>query len=426
MSRSSTTPRRRLRNRLMLAFAGFTVLVAAVFALYLVLFVYAVEDQLFETMLDREVAAQQAYHAEHGEWTAPRDGFMSIVASAAALPDGIADVLREEPRRREFSGSQGRHYHLRALEAADTTEPAWLVAEVSSLLVVRPMRAQILQLLAWSGVAMVALALLLGGWLARRTTAPLSRLADAVGDATPERLPPGFAAGFPDDEVGVVARRLDDLIARVRDFVEREREFTRDASHELRTPLTVIRTATERLGMEAGLSDGARRHLDHIAQSARQLEQTVVLLLSLAREQTSTEAALSIPVLPVLERVIVEQSLLLEQKPVEVQVDVAGDVFTTLPATVLGILLSNLVGNAFAHTREGRIVIDMEGRTLRIANPGGDVREDDFEPFVKGGDSNGFGLGLSIVRRLCERHGIALRIDGVSGQTVARLALPVA
>ena len=426
MSQSSTTPRRRLRNHLMLAFAGFTVLVAAVFALYLVLFVYAVEDQLFETMLDREVAAQQAYHAEHGEWTAPRDGFMSIVATAAALPDGIADVLREEPRRREFSGSQGRHYHLRALEATGTAEPAWLVAEVSSLLVVRPMRAQILQLLAWSGVAMVALALLLGGWLARRTTAPLSRLADAVGDATPERLPPGFAAGFPDDEVGVVARRLDDLIARVRDFVEREREFTRDASHELRTPLTVIRTATERLGMEAGLSDGARRHLDHIAQSARQLEQTVVLLLSLAREQTSTEAALSIPVLPVLERVIVEQSLLLEQKPVEVQVDVAGDVFTTLPATVLGILLSNLVGNAFAHTREGRIVIDMEGRTLRIANPGGDVREGDFEPFVKGGDSNGFGLGLSIVRRLCERHGIALRIDGVSGQTVARLALPVA
>ena len=426
MSQSSTTPRRRLRNRLMLAFAGFTVLVAAVFALYLVLFVYAVEDQLFETMLDREVAAQQAYHAEHGEWTAPRDGFMSIVANAAALPDSIAGVLREEPRRREFSGSQGRHYHLRALEAADTAEPAWLVAEVSSLLVVRPMRAQILQLLAWSGVAMVALALLLGGWLARRTTAPLSRLADAVGDATPERLPPGFAAGFPDDEVGVVARRLDDLIARVRDFVEREREFTRDASHELRTPLTVIRTATERLGMEASLSDGARRHLDHIAQSARQLEQTVVLLLSLAREQTSTEAALSIPVLPVLERVIVEQSLLLEQKPVEVQLDVGGDVFTTLPATVLGILLSNLVGNAFAHTREGRIVIDMEGRTLRIANPGGDVREGDFEPFVKGGDSNGFGLGLSIVRRLCERHGIALRIDGVSGQTVARLALPVA
>ena len=422
---TSRLPRRRLRNRLMLAFAGFTVLVATVFALYLLLFVYAVEDQLFETMLDREVAAQQAYHREHGRWTTPRDGFMSVVATTSALPDGIGDVLRAEPRRREVAGADGRHYHLRPLRSpAADVPPAWLVAEVSTLLVVRPMRAQILQLLAWSGIAMVALALLLGGWLARRTTAPLSRLADAVGDATPERLPPGFAAGFPDDEVGVVARRLDDLIARVRDFVEREREFTRDASHELRTPLTVIRTATERLGMEPGLSDAARRHVDHIAQSSLHLEQTVALLLSLAREQTSTEAALSVPVLPLLERVIVEQSPLLEHKPVEVQVDVATDVVATLPATVLNILLSNLVGNAFAHTRDGRIVIDMEDRTLRIANPGHGVREEDFAPFAKGADSHGFGLGLSIVRRLCERHGIALRIDGVSGQTVARLTLP--
>nr|WP_298130411.1 HAMP domain-containing sensor histidine kinase [uncultured Pseudoxanthomonas sp.] len=422
---TSRLPRRRLRNRLMLAFAGFTVLVATVFALYLLLFVYAVEDQLFETMLDREVAAQQAYYREYSRWTTPRDGFMSVVATTSALPDGIGDVLRAEPRRREVAGADGRHYHLRPLRAPAAGEPpVWLVAEVSTLLVVRPMRAQILQLLAWSGFAMVALALLLGGWLARRTTAPLSRLADAVGDATPERLPPGFAAGFPDDEVGVVARRLDDLIARVRDFVEREREFTRDASHELRTPLTVIRTATERLGMEPGLSDAARRHVDHIAQSSLHLEQTVALLLSLAREQTSTEAALSVPVLPLLERVIVEQSPLLEHKPVEVQVDVATDVVATLPATVLNILLSNLVGNAFAHTCDGRIVIDMEDRTLRIANPGHGVREEDFAPFAKGADSHGFGLGLSIVRRLCERHGIALRIDGVSGQTVARLTLP--
>jgi signal transduction histidine kinase len=128
----------------------------------------------------------------------------------------------------------------------------------------------------------------------------------------------------------------------------------------------------------------------------------------------------------VLERVVVEQSPLLERKLVEVQVDVGGDVFAALPAAVLNILLSNLVGNAFAHTREGRIVIDMEDRTLRVSNPGGDVQERDFAPFAKGGDSTGFGLGLAIVRRLCERHGIALRIDAVSDQTIARLSLPAA
>ena len=213
----SRLPRRRLRNRLMLAFAGFTVLVATVFALYLLLFVYAVEDQLFETMLDREVAAQQAYYREHGRWTTPRDGFMSVVATTSALPDGIGDVLRAEPRRREFAGADGRHYHLRPLRSTTAdVPPAWLVAEVSTLLVVRPMRTQILQLLAWSGIAMVALALLLGGWLARRTTAPLSRLADAVGDdpllvrlcASPARPVKARVGGLSVAEKALLARYI--------------------------------------------------------------------------------------------------------------------------------------------------------------------------------------------------------------------------
>ena len=91
---------------------------------------------------------------------------------------------------------------------------------------------------------------------------------------------------------------------------------------------------------------------------------------------------------------------------------------------VLNVLLSNLVGNAFAHTREGRVVIGMDDDTLRISNPGSGVRDEDYAAFAKGEASQGTGLGLSIVRRLCERHGIDLRIDGTPGQTVSRLRLP--
>jgi signal transduction histidine kinase len=420
---ASTLPRRRLRNRLMLVFAGFTLLLAALFGLYALLFVYTVEDRLFDTLLEREAAAQAAHYATHGRWSPPRNGFMAVVERTDALPDGIGDVLGEEPARREFAGTRGRHYHLRALDPPAPAPRAWLVAEVSGLLAVRPMRSEMLQLLAWTGAIAVALALLVGGWLARRTTAPLSRLAEAVGDATPERLPPHFAAGFPDDEVGLLARRLDDLIARIRAFVEREREFTRDASHELRTPLTVIRAASERLSATPGLGADARASVDHIGQSAAHLEQTIALLLALAREQEPPAAAPDTPVLAVLERVVVEQSPLLEGKPVEVGVDVAGDLTSTLPAPVLQVLLANLVGNAFAHTRAGRIAITGDGDALRIANPGAAVAEHDFAPFAKGEDSAGFGLGLAIVRRLCERHAIELRFEHGEDGTVAHLPL---
>ncbi|WP_447940589.1 sensor histidine kinase [Pseudoxanthomonas mexicana] len=422
---ASLVPHRRLRNRMMLVFAAFTLVLAALFGLYTLLFVYTVEDQLFDTLLEREAATQRDHYATHGRWSPPRNGFMSVVERRDDLPDGIGRVLREEPARREFAGANGRHYHLLALDPPAPATRAWLVAEVSGLLAVRPMRGEMLHLLAWTGAIAVVLALLLGGWLARRTTAPLSRLADAVGEATPERLPPHFAADFPDDEVGLLARRLDDLIARVRAFIDREREFTRDASHELRTPLTVIRAASERLSADTTLSADARASVEHIGQSASHLEQTVALLLALAREQPALPTA-STPVtrvLPVLERVVVEQSPLLEGKHVQVAVEVPADLTSTLTVPVLQVLLANLIGNAFAHTREGDVVIVADGDALCISNPGHAVREGDFAPFAKSEDSTGFGLGLSIVRRLCERHAIDLRFESNADGSTARLRL---
>ena len=76
---ASPLPRRRLRNRLMLVFAGFTLLLAMLFGLYALLFVYTVEDRLFDTLLEREAAAQQAHYAAHGRWSPPRNGFMAVV-----------------------------------------------------------------------------------------------------------------------------------------------------------------------------------------------------------------------------------------------------------------------------------------------------------------------------------------------------------
>lgn len=420
---ATTRPHRQLRHRLMLAFAGFALFVAALYGFYVVLFVYLVEDRFFNDLLQQEARAQLAHHAANGDWTRPRLHFVTVHVDPATLPDGLGTSLADEPSRREFPGNDGRHYHLQKLEPPAPAAPAWLVAEVSQQLAVRPMRGGILRWLGWSSLLVLSLALLLGAWLARRTTAPLSRLAALVDEATPSLLPAGFSGDFPDDEVGTLARALERMIVRVDDFVAREREFTRDASHELRTPLAVIRSACERLATRDGLDIESRRQLDHVLQSARQLEQTVATLLALARERHAAETASEVSVLPLLERVIVDQAPLLEGRAVEVRLNVAADTKAYLPETVLHIVLSNLVGNAFAHTCTGEVVIDVDGPWLRIANPGSGIAEAGFRPFVKGDASAGFGLGLAIVRRLGERHDIGLRFDTDGEGTVARLGL---
>lgn len=419
-----TAPVHRLRNRLMLAFAVFALAVASLFGLYVAVFVYSVEDRFFEAMLEQEARQQLEQRATRGTWSPPRNAFMTMHDSPATFPADLKVAFNAEPWRREIAGTEGRHYHLRALQPGGSGAPGWLVAEVSQQLVVRPMRRQILALLAWSGVAVVVVAVLAGAWLARRTTRPLSKLAALVDDMAPARLPVGFAADFPDDEVGVLARGLDRLSGQVRAFVAREHAFTRDASHELRTPLAVIRSAIEQLAHEPGLSAAGRLQLDHVQQSARHLEQTVITLLTLAREENVERDATPLAVLPVLEQVVVEQAALLEGKPVAVRVDVPGDARLTVPGPVLHMLLANLVGNAFAHTRAGEVHIDVAAGRLRIRNtaPAGDP-DTIVRPFAKGEGSAGFGLGLAIVHRLCDRFAIDLRIEGTEHATVASFSV---
>lgn len=233
----------RLRTRLMLAFGGFSLLATSLFSLYGLAFAYTVEDEFFESMLKEESARQRAQYAQTGAWAAISDPSMQLYSRPEAFPEEVLAKYLAEPTRREFSGDAGRHFHLQSIQA-ETQDgravSAWLLAEVSQKLVFRGMRGIVFEILGYSALVLLSAALLLAWWLARSATQPLSKLASLMAQIEPDKLPLQLPNNLDRDEVGVLSRGLNDLVLRIRQFVAREQEFTRDASHELRTPLSVI------------------------------------------------------------------------------------------------------------------------------------------------------------------------------------------
>ena len=411
-----------LHRRWMLALALFTLAVTALFGLFAMAFVYTVEDRFFERLLQQEAQAQRAHRSAHGRWGPTGADFLAVHENASSLPPEVAQVLAQEPGRRELAGRDGRHYHVLPLEAPGRAP--WLVAEVSQQLVVRPIRGELLGWLAGWGLAMVALALGLGGWLARRVSRPLETLARRVATAVP--APHSAAAATPaqpnqpaTDEAAEVARAFDALLARTHDFIAREQAFTREASHELRTPLAVLQLGIQRLQGDTALPAGAQAALATLWAATQWMQQTVEALLALAREtERGAMAHAPVALLPLVEQWVLAHAAWLDTQALTLDLQLDRQARLALPAPVLQLVLASLLGNAFTHGRAGgRVTVAFDGQALCIENPSrnGDTPAGEEAP------RSGHGFGLALVQRLLGAAGGQLQFEQANGLTRARV-----
>ncbi|CAG1018833.1 Sensor protein BasS [Burkholderiaceae bacterium] len=420
--------RPRMQRRLMLVFAAFTLAVVSVMGALSMAFVYVVEDEFFDELLQAEEARQRAHHRAHGSYTAPALPFVRVHERGEALPPDLAALHVRQPGRREVAGADGRHYHLRPLSEDGTV----LVAEVADQLVVRGMRTELLQWLLAATVGLTLLALMLAAWLSRRTSKPLATLARRVACSTPNTLPEDLAQGLDHDEIGELARHLDELHRRTGAFIEREQGFTADVGHELRTPLAVIAVVAGRLEAQATAEQQSLVRALHAA--AWQLQQTVELMLALAREAPlSPHSPEEHRLLPMLEQLLLAHAPLLDREGVQVTLEVPADLTRPWSPALTQLLVGNLLANAIAHRQSPLVHIHADANVLQVCNasdpPPAAVLEHDSgigARGIKGAASLGLGHGLSIVRRLAERHALRLDLVHRDGRTCAILGAAVA
>jgi signal transduction histidine kinase len=309
---------------------------------------------------------------------------------------------------------------------------------------------QVGRLAFWFGFVPLILVLLIiyiTTWLtyraSRRALSPVIALAKVVREwdpkhPDPDLLDPRHLSRDPDGEVEVLARALHGYASRIEDFVERERNFTRDASHELRSPLTVIKIAADVL-IEEDVSPFAQRALQRIRRSVRDMEAMLEAFLLLARESDSGLPAEDFEVNEAVREEVERARPLLEGKPVSLVLEDRGRFMLHAPPRVFAAMFGNLVRNACLYTEAGSVRVVVADDHVSVADSGigmsGEEVAQAFQPYFRAGRSAsaGHGVGLSIVRRLSERFGwpVEMRSEVGAGTTATirfpqRLPLPSA
>jgi signal transduction histidine kinase len=404
--------RRRLRSRIIISFALFGLGLTALFAVATVYMRTRLEDQLVNTTLERELRHFVDFKREN---LSPDAQFpMSLIqlqivraGRTATVPlawqsfeAGVYDI--------EDIGREGktRPYKLAVYKDADFW--AYLRFDVSTQ---KLGERQLLTVLAASVLAFAVLSLLIGFWLSARVMSPVIELANRVRAMSRSGRPELLKAHFADDEVGQLAAALDDYSTRLTEMVQRDREFNADVSHELRTPLAVIASTTELLQGSPDLSDKLRERLRRIERAVRQSSELIdaLLLLSRRERQAPTDGETT-DVARVVEQVVDAQRPHVANKPVEVRVEIEQPLATVAPSSVVAVALSNLIGNAFKYTQAGEVIVTVGHGRVTVEDTGPGIKPEDadklFERGVRGTTiGKGGGLGLAIVRRLCELYG---------------------
>ncbi|MBU1214615.1 MAG: HAMP domain-containing histidine kinase [Gammaproteobacteria bacterium] len=258
-----------------------------------------------------------------------------------------------------------------------------------------------------------------GFWLAIRIVAPVTRLVEQVSQAEPDMSQLPLAKLVGDDEVGELARAFERYVQRLGEFMEREKNFTGDVSHELRTPLAVIMGAVEVLEQDASLSGIQRMRLIRIKRAVHDMIDMTRALLLMSRERLAGADEPLCYVATIVKAAVEKHRHLLSGRPVKLMLDLHAEPSLQVEQALLEIAVSNLLRNAMFHTQTGTIRLVLNKGSLVVSDTGVGMNSDErarvFDRHYKGQQSAGFGVGLSLVKRICERYGWHINIDSAAG-----------
>jgi len=268
----------------------------------------------------------------------------------------------------------------------------------------------------------------LSGWMLK----PVDRVSLLAARISHTNLEERINYKGPKDEVKRLADTFDDMLRRLEEAFESQKQFIQDASHELKTPIATALANIEVLEMDGRATAEDYKHLMDVIKMSLERMNDVSSGLLLLSEGTPPESKWARVDINSLMNEVVDEAgaeamsagISLEWKPAQSVLDIKGDALHVKQAII------NLVDNAIKYNRPGGAVqlstrSDDNRVVIEVRDSGIGIAPEDlphvFERFYRVDKSRsrergGSGLGLAIVKKIVEDHGGTVSVESTLGQ----------
>lgn len=228
------------------------------------------------------------------------------------------------------------------------------------------------------------------------------------------------------------------LMKKIHEAFDKEREFTSNASHELMTPISILQTNVENMMMEENITEEQQDKISSMMKTVNRLKKIVHSLLYISRiENDQFIKSDTVNIHELSSEIMEELSMRLETKSLHFSNQISSNILVKkVNRDLFFQLLYNLINNSIRYNKENGSILLLdhyipgEPYVLEIRDTGIGIKQEElgsiFNRFKSGKDkSEGYGLGLSIVKSIIAFLGFEIKVTSVYGRwTIFSITIP--
>ncbi len=268
---------------------------------------------------------------------------------------------------------------------------------------------------------------LAGFFVSKSALEPINKIKEQIKAITEHNLNKRIDVGEVPDELKDLIESFNTLLERLRKAFLREKRFISDVSHELKTPISVIQMQCEIALRKERDSKEYKKALETIEDTISLMSSLVEKMLMVSRLERVDKSVFSeVELSSVLRSAYELLKGRADECDIDLDLNIPNDpIFVKGDKTLLVEMFVNLIDNAIKYNNKGGcVLVEVEklgsSVVVKISDTGIGISEDEvekvFEEFYRADksrskDKEGFGLGLSIVKKIAQLHGIEIKIN---------------